>query len=219
MKIKTIFLLITMIVTTQTFFAQDSLVVKNPPIIIEPLVSNRGLYFQMILNKKLQAAQNFGFFSASGILAEWESSQMNEVMIQSYLTYQMLKGFTVNGGFHYTSVTGIRPTAGIMYTYTNPTWLLLIFPRIDLISKPNVETLLAVEFKPIINKNLKLYSRFQGTYVYNVNLNSHERSYVYLRVGMTYKEFTFGIGTNLDYYSFMKSNINSIGTFLKVELF
>ena len=205
--------------TIQFLFAQKSIVVKNPPIIIEPMVSDRGFYIQALINKKFQSIPKLGFFSASGILSEWNKNEAYEVMMQSYLTYEVSKRFTINTGFHYSQVTGVRPTAGVMYTYANPTWLIVVFPRIDLISESDMETFSVLEFKPKINKHLSFYSRIQGTYIYSFNSNSHQRSYIYVRTGIVYKEFTFGGGYNIDYYSPEKLNINSLGAFLNFQLF
>ncbi len=92
-------------------------------------------------------------------------------------------------------------------------------PRVDLSKDASIETLGIVEYKPAINDTWRFYSRLQGTYVHAMKDDFHARSYIRGRVGLTYKEFTFGVGANMEYYGPMKHNENNIGGFLQVLLF
>ena len=47
----------------------------------------------------------------------------------------------------------------------------------------------------------------------------HARSYLRARAGVTHKEFTFGLGANMEYYGPLKHNENNFGAFLQVALF
>lgn len=47
----------------------------------------------------------------------------------------------------------------------------------------------------------------------------HARSYLIARVGLSYREFTFGAGSNIDYYGPARQNENNFGLFLSVQLF
>ena len=182
-------------------------------------MSDRGFYIQTIINKKFQSLPKLGFFSASGILNEWNEKQAYEVMTQSYLTFELTKRFSINTGFHYSNVTGMRPTIAIMYTYINSNWFVAFFPRVDISKERNLETFGMVEYKTKINNKFTFYSRLQGTFIHNLKWNHHERSYLYLRSGINYKEFTFGAACNMDCYGEMKSNKNSLGIFLMIHLY
>ncbi|MBW8359888.1 MAG: hypothetical protein K0M63_08835 [Weeksellaceae bacterium] len=48
-----------------------------------------------------------------------------------------------------------------------------------------------------------------------ISADLHTRSYA----GLTYKEFAFGIGANMEYYGPLKHNENNIGGVLQVALF
>lgn len=193
--------------------------VHNPPINVEALFSNRGTTFQMITDKKFQSVPRLGFFSVTNLVGEWDTNQVNDYMTQASLTFDIFKGFKVTGGFHTSSGTGIRPTIGVMYNYADPDWLVVAYPRVDLSKDSNVEGLVLVEYKPKINEKWRFYSRIQGLYAYTMNIEKHSRSYIQARAGVSYKEFTFGAGTNIDYYGPTKHNENSFGGFLSVLLF
>jgi hypothetical protein len=140
-------------------------------------------------------------------------------MTQASLTFEIAKGFKLSSGFHLTPVTGIRPSAGLIYSFANQNWLVVSNPRVDLAKDVNVEELLLVEYKPKINDKLHFYSRIQCLYGYNTSSHEHSRSYVNTRAGITYREFSFGAGTNIDYYGPMKHNENSFGGFVSFLLF
>lgn len=193
--------------------------VHNPPINVEALFSNRGMTFQMITDKKFQSVPRLGFFSVTNLVGEWDTNQLNDYMTQASLTYDIFKGFEVTGGFHTSSGTGIRPTIGVMYNYADPDWLVVAYPRVDLSKDSNVESLVLVAYKPKINEKWRFYSRIQGLYAYTMNIEKHSRSYIQARAGVSYKELTFGAGTNIDYYGPTKHNENSFGGFLSVLLF
>lgn len=193
--------------------------VKNPPIIVEGLFGNRGMTYQMIINKKLQTIPKLGVFSVTNLVAEWEETPMIDAMTQTSLTYTLVKGLDLAAGFHYTPVTGIRPSAGLIYTYGAPEFLLVANPRIDLKEDAMTEFMVLTEYKPAINEKWSLYTRLQGLYGFMVDNSDHARSYIVLRAGVTYKDFTFGAGANFDWYGPTKHYETNIGAFISVPLF
>lgn len=193
--------------------------VKNPPVNVEGLFGNRGMTYQLIINKKFQSIPKLGVFSVTNLVAEWESTPMTDVMTQSSLTYTLLTGLDLAAGFHYTPVTGIRPSAGLMYTYATPELLIVANPRIDLRDDAATELMVLAEYKPALNDRWSLYTRLQGLYGLMVDNSDHARSYIMLRAGMTYREFTFGLGANFDWYGPDKHHEKNIGAFVSVNLF
>lgn len=116
-------------------------------------------------------------------------------------------------------MTGFRPSTGLQYAFTNPNFLTVLVSRFDLTQTYNFETLGLVEYKPKFKNNWGLYIRVQGLYNYNTKLDSHDRSYIWLRVGVFYRTYQFGLGNNLDFYGPMKINENSFGIFASANLF
>lgn len=198
---------------------QSTKVPPSVPINTEVLMSNRGLAFQMIIDKKIKSVPKLGFFSVTSLVGEWGNDKVNDYMTQASLTYEIVKGLKLAGGFHVTPVKGMRPIAGLIYTKADPTWLFVANSRIDLSKDTNVEGMFLVEYKPKINDNWRFYSRVQALYEYSTVIDMQTRSYLMLRAGLSYKEITFGIGSNIDYYGPEKSNENSIGGFVSFLLF
>lgn len=191
----------------------------NPPVNTEFLFGGRGMANQNIIIKKMQSIPKLGFFSITYFTAEWNTDQVSDYMLQGNLSYQLFKGFDLTAGFHFTHPTGIRPSAGIMYSYANPTWLLVVAPRAYIDNAANIEGLALLEYKPKLSDKWKLYSRFQGNYNLTAKGSIHDRSYIWLRAGLSYNEFTFGAGANFDYYGPMKHNENNVGAFISANLF
>lgn len=193
---------------------------KSPPIPIEAFAGNKGLVFQMILNKSFGQKSRFGFFTVTNFVGDYaDQNQQNQFLSQSFLTANLWKGFYINAGVSLNYMTGFRPSAGLQYVFAKRNFLAVILPRIDLTQTKNFETFGLVEYQPKFNKEWGLYTRIQSLFNQNTQLNFHDRSYVWLRLGASYKNFQFGWGMNIDYYGPAKLNENSFGAFLRTELF
>lgn len=218
--IKYFFIMLLSIISWNTYSQQEVIIpVINPPINTELLFSNRGMAFQMIIDKKFNSIPKLGFFSVTSLVGEGNTDKINDYMTHSSLTYEIFKGLKLAGGFHITPVKGMRPIVGLIYTKLNKIWLFVANSRIDFSNETNVEGLILVEYKPEINKNWRFYSRLQALYEYNIIIEKQTRSYLIARAGLSYNEFTFGLGTNIDYYGPTKFNENSVGGFINFLLF
>lgn len=193
--------------------------VSNPPIIMETFAGNRALAYQMIINKKLQSIPKLGFFGVTNIQPEWGKPKMNDYMVQGNLTYSIIRGIDLEGGFIWNPIDGIRPSTGVIFSYGNPHLLTVVNPRVDLSKNANLDALALIEYKPEINEKLNLYTRLQGLYTHNLGYDFHSRSYVMLRAGLTTKDITFGAAANFDWYGPMKINERNFGGFVAVNLF
>ena len=222
-------LLITLaLITTIAVFAQkkaDSLnsikpTKSSPPIPVEVFAGNKGLMFQMTVSKHFNPKSRFGFFNVNNFVGDYHSAnQNNQYMSQSWITADIWKGFSLNAGVVMNYMTGFRPTLGVQYVFVNRDFFVVALPRFDLTQTNNFETFALVEFKPKFNKNSGLYTRFQGLYNRNTKPDSHDRSYIWLRAGVSFKNYQFGIGSNFDFYGPNKLYENSLGIFVRTELF
>lgn len=199
--------------------AQEAPPVQNPPVSLETFAGSRGFSYQMIVNKKFQSVPKLGFFSVTNFQAEWGEPKVNDYMLQGNLTYSLIKGIDLSGGFIWNPIDGIRPSAGIIFSYGNPELLIVANPRIDLTKKANFDALVLVEYKPKVSEKLNLYSRAQGLYTHNLGNDLHARSYIMLRAGLTFRDISFGAAANFDWYGPMKINQNNVGGFVLVNLF
>ncbi len=96
----------------------------------------------------------------------------------------------------------------------SPTWLVVFNTNLQLEPTTNFEGVGVVEYKPIISKKLRLYSRLQVLYNQNLNKGNHERSFVYLRLGVTRKKSSFGLGLNFDFYGANTMREEGYGVFI-----
>lgn len=194
-------------------------VIPNPPINMETVIGSRGVQYQLIINKKFQSIPKLGFFSVTNGTSPWEKEMNPDIMTQAHLTYSLFKGLDLSAGMQYTPVYGFRPIASLIYSYARPDLLLILNPKIDLADDLATETMALIEFKPKINEKFRFYSRIQGLYGFVPESGIHNRSYIMLRAGLSYKEFTFGAASNFDWYGPMKHNENNVGIFASVLLF
>jgi len=51
----------------------------------------------------------------------------------------------------------------------------------------------------------------------NTESDHHDRSYIYGRIGLSYKKVGFGLGTNLDWYGPNKLRKDNYGIFVRYE--
>ena len=202
-------------------FAQEekSGKILDPPVTIEVLTGDVGIASQMIINKSFRSVPRLGFFSVTNISSKWNGTTSKDAMSQANITFEIVKGLRLFGGMHYTPTTGLRPTSALMYTLNYKSLLLSIGPRIDLSKNSNAEGFVMAEYKPEINENWKIYSRVQGLYAQNLNSGEHARSYLMLRLGLSYKDIRFGLGANWDAYGPEKQSKQNYGVFLAVSLF
>lgn len=213
--------LITIILLSLTILslsAQEKFI-QNPPITVEPFFGNRAHAYQLIFAKKLQSVPRLGFLGISNFQAEWGKPLINDFVHQGNVTYSIGGGFDVNAGFIWQPVTGISPSAGFMYTYASPELLIITNPRMDISKESNADILLLMEYRPQLTEKLKLYTRAQGLYGYNFSQESHTRSYLMLRAGVTIKDITVGLANDIDYFGPEKIRLNNLGGFVRIELF
>ena len=206
--------------SVNTLFAQNPAdqAPTSPPIPVEVFVTKNDLNFQMIISKPFEKDSKFSFFNVTAFKGDFDNKK-NEYITQGLVNYDFFKGLAISAGatMHYR--TGFRPTAGLTYTFANRTWLLVVLPRFDLTEDKNFETFGLLEYKPQLTDKLGLYTRIQGLYNYNTNFEFHDRSYVYLRAGLSYKSYQFGLGANFDTYGPRKIKEESYGLFVRAQLF
>src|SRR5690606_6219316 len=89
----------------------------------------------------------------------------------------------------------------------------MVYQRIDLWEKPNLELMGFVEHTRAAHQKLKLYVRLQ--YMTTWNSKEHVRSYQYLRIGFSLKEMQLGAAANFDQYGTTGIDYNSIGFFIR----
>jgi hypothetical protein len=201
--------------------AQDSLNTIKPKfsVPVEVLTGNNRLYFQLLIKKDFALNNKLGFFNLSSFAADYQNDiSKNDALTSSALYYHIYKGFSINSGVAFSSSSGLKPFIGLQYIYAKPTFLLIYLPSFFYTNDNKVSNLAIVEYRPKIKGKWLAYSRIQGNFTFNTDENNHSRSYVYGRLGLTYSNFTFGVGSNLDWYGSMKKFRENYGIFFKINL-
>jgi hypothetical protein len=208
---------------------QDSLKTANvpaegTPILIELIAGNKGSAFELIATKQFSPGSKFGFFNVSSFDGDYKKvNQNSDFLSQSYLTVEVWRDISLVAGLSAigssTTPLTVRPTAGLQYLLAGRDFVVLVLPRFDLTQTYNFETFALLEYKPMLSKKWGIYSRVEGLYNYNTKLGFHEISSIYLRLGLSYNNFQFGAGTNLDFYGPNNQNASNVGLFIKTDLF
>ena len=212
-------------------FAQtpDSLKTANvtaqgAPTPIELFAGNQGFSFQLILSKQFSPTSKFGFFNVTSFASGYkQANQTTSFISQSCLTAEVWKGISAVAGLSAMGFPStpleVRPTAGLQYMLFSRDFSVFVLPRFDLTQTYNFETLAVLEYKHMLSKNWGIYTRVEGLYNYNTKLGYHDITEINLRLGLSYKNVQFGVGSILDYYGPSSYNVNNLGLFIKTDLF
>ncbi|KMQ69114.1 hypothetical protein ACM39_03105 [Chryseobacterium sp. FH2] len=192
---------------------------QGSPVIFEVLSGDKGAALQLNINKTFKDIPKLSFFSVSNISSKWNEKNAKDAMSQFNLAYEFTTGFRILGGVHYTPSTGLRPSVSILYSYIAENITVIVAPRIDLSDNSNLEGFGMIEYRPKLNEKWKVYSRLQGLYAQSVRDGAHARSYVMIRMGLNYSDYSFGFGANFDKYGQDKITKNNFGIFAAVRLF
>lgn len=216
--------MITALLSTSSVIAQNLNKVEksslnNPPIVMESMVGTRGVMYQLIIDKKFKSIPKLGFFSVTNGIGTWDKEISQDIMTQAHLTYSLVKGLDITAGMQYTPVYGYRPVTSLVYSYAKNNLLFIVNPKIDIADDLASETMALIEYRPKIDENFSFYSRVQGLYGFVPNSGMHNRSYVMLRAGLSFNEFSFGAASNFDWYGPIKHNKNNFGVFFSVLIF
>ncbi len=224
-------LFIALCISLGSVFAQtpDSIRAANvpaqgAPIPIELFAGNQGFSFQLILSKQFSPTSKFGFFNVTSFASGYEqANQTTSFISQSGLTAEVCKGISVMAGLSAMGFPNepleVRPTAGLQYLVFSRDVSVFVLPRFDLTQTYNFETLAVLEYKPMLSKNWGIYTRVEGLYNYNTKLGYHEITEINLRLGLSYKNVQFGVGSIQDFYGPDSYNVNNFGLFIKTDLF
>jgi hypothetical protein len=189
---------------------------SSPPMPVEVLFGNNRFVSQFSINKKFAENSRFGFLATSYIAADYGNDPTeNESMNVALIKYDILKGFGLVGGAALNSHWGFRPYSGFQYIYANQQFMAMMMPGFYLTESHNFESVGFVEYRPHLKNAWSLFSHLEGLYNVDMNTKKHDRSFIYGRLGLSYKTFGFGFAANCDWYGpFKESKVNT-GIFLR----
>lgn len=222
MKFKTMLILVWCCtlhsVWAQTDTAEDT---AASPISIESFFGSKGALVEMTFSKSFTPSSPFGILSISEYYGTYKADKQatdNQYMAQTYLTYRLHSNILLAAGAMMNNVDGLRPSVGVEYSLPGKDFFFLIMPRIDLTQTHNAEALSLIEYTPALKNQWSLYSRIEGLYNRDLQNKAHGISYLRLRLGLSYKIYRFGLGTNFAWYGPEKFNDNQVGIFAGILL-
>lgn len=189
------------------------------PIPAEVMFGNNRTNFLMILNRPVDAKGRFHFFNVTVGAADYQNTPSEtEIVVNNSLTYALGHNFHATAGAQWHFKLGFVPTVGVEYLKASPDFLLVIFPTFNMLPNKNLETVGIFEYKPALSPKTRLYTRLQAMYNQDMTLEAHARSAYSVRAGISIKQFTVGVGSNLDYYGPLKFDKTNHGLFVQVRL-
>lgn len=163
-------------------------------VVAELSANNRYTAHEIWLERFFSTDSKFSFFNYTRFRVKYQADQGSEVLSYSTLNYEIGKGFGIaTGGFVFGQ--DFLPVFAANYTFHNDTWLVNIFPSIELRKRPNLEQFMIVQFRPKISLESRLFSQVLATS--NFNLQRHNFSEVSIRLGVDYRSFQWGLGSDL----------------------
>ena len=219
-KIQLLPILITAVLGIKTLHAQDTTETFKPKTVsVEEMIGNKRQFLQLIVNKVFIEKKKIGLLSISSYAADYRDNLSNNEFQNTTLIYHHLfKGIGINSGINFTSVEGLKNFVGMQYMYQSKSLSLIYMPSYYFINSHKISNFALIEYKPAINENWSVYSRLQIHYNYNLKNECHFRSYLYSRLGLTIKYFSFGFAHNFDRYGPDKHTKNNIGVFIKLTM-
>ena len=192
--------------------AQDTALSSNAsaPIPVEMLFGNHRFVVEATVNKKFTENNKFGVIASTYFAADYKNDlRENESMNVLLFTYDIVKGLGPVAGAALNSKWGFRPFAGGQYVYGSKSLMALFSSGFYLTESNNSESRGIIQYKHPLNGNWSLQTRLYGLFNLDMDTKKHDRSAVYGRLGLNYKAYGFGFGTNLDWYGpnkFLREN-------------
>lgn len=202
---------IVFLLNTLNSYAQD----KQPPIPVEILFGNKAVFSQLVLIRDFSPTSKFSLFSLSTYTSGYKKeSYDNDLALINQVTYDLGKGFGFMAGVNVNSAVGLTPVIGPRHVYATRKFLAISILSYSIDGKHDISFFGSYEFKPPINDNLSLYTRFQALLNESISESQHNRSFMYLRIGLKKRNLNFGIGANLDQYGPDKNLTDNYGLFI-----
>jgi hypothetical protein len=204
-KIKIVGMLLSVmaVFSSNPVHAQDAgaPVQHSAPIPFEVFLGSDGWTSQVIIDKKFTGSNKLGFFGLSFLKADYDNDEfLRESINMAMLKYDIVKNVSIISGALFNSNWGFRPYAGGQYIYHSRTFMGILSSGFHLTESKNFESLVIAEYRPEIKGLWSLYTHVQGLYSQLTDEWKHDRSFLYSRLGVSYKTVSFGGALNYDWY-------------------
>ena len=187
----------------------------QPPIPLEIFIGNEGVFSQLVLNRDFSPNSKFSLFSLATYTSAYDKEDgKDDLAIINQITYDLGKGFGVMGGVNVNSAVGLTPVIGPKHVYVSRKFLAISIFSYSVDGKHDMSLFGLYEFTPPIHEKIFLYTRLQVLFNHSIGERQHNRSFMYLRLGLKRSKLNFGFGANLDQYGPDKDFIDNYGAFV-----
>ncbi len=193
--------------------------IPPPPIPIELLQGNQKFYSLLVVDRSVSPVLPINYFNITTFSANNQNEvSHNEFFSSSLISYPLYGDFRITSGINLNSVVGLNYFAGFQFSKLAGSWLIVVVPGVYFQGGSSFETLALVEYCPPISQQLKLYTRVHVMHNANLTDWKHNSSFDYLRLGITAKSITMGVGLNADWYGPSRILEKNYGVFIRAEL-
>lgn len=194
----------------------NGLKLKAQPIPIELMLGHKYGTVNLAFNKNFSQTSKLGFFHMNTVQFDYKDEDKNSFILQDLIYVETIKNLRVAAGVAY-SKGGFDPTAGLQYVYSGKKLLFLFAPRVNIESDPSYDIMTILQYKPVLNDRVKLFTRLQMLNLFDSEGNI--KSYQWMRLGLEVKGLQFGLAANLDEYGPNPSVESNFGVFIRKEIF
>jgi hypothetical protein len=184
---------------------------------IEVFAGHRAFTHQMYMTKYLDSTSHFGYFGYLRYEAPYTDRQKSSFTGQSIFFYDVAKGVSVGGGGYVTN-DGFMPQIAIAYSRNAGDLSFTAFGSFEPVRSPNSEIFILVSYSPPLNRSgsWRLFTQIIGSYNFNYERNlRYNFANQYLRLGLSRKDWQFGLGTDLVQVNGVGSLPTNNGLFLR----
>ncbi len=178
---------------------------------LEIMGGQRNFWYQHVMGKNFENSK-FGHFHVSSLHAFYDATP-EELMSQSYLTYQINENVKPGIGLFYSSAPGFVPSLNVQLMHKGKNHFILAIPRVDIVNDPSYDVMLMTEYFPKLNHNTTLYTRIQV--MLNYTGTQHNRSYQNIRAGVNLGTIQVGVAANFDAYGKRVQYQKNYGLFIR----
>lgn len=181
---------------------------------VEAMLGHQNYYYQHSFSRSITDTK-LGFFHTSSFY-HFHHAKKNEIMSQAYVTYAFHPSVKLAVGSFYSSVPGFKVSMAIQVVKKMPDVTFVFVPRFDVRKNASAEIMTYIEYRPLIKKFVRLYTRAQA--MSNYGPENHNRSYQNFRIGIDFKKTQFGFALNVDEYGKEVRTARNLGVFIRYEL-
>lgn len=192
---------------------------NSKPTSIELMIGHQHTHYGLATTMPVYKNLYFNNITTASSPYKFDVKNNIELVSVNSLIYKFSPHIGVSGGMQYHFKKGIVPNIALHTSYINRTWLILATPYLSVYPWLGTEMMALIAYRPTISQNIKLYTKAQGLYGHNLEKKVHERSFTYLRLGLSYKKWTIGAAANFDFYGKnMAKKTENYGAFLMLNL-